>query len=72
MIAPPGSSKTQQVRALLWSYRLVAVSAFPLLVIAHALAATVWTGVHLVMDWGCYRPRCGSRRGIDPQLLADV
>ena len=29
-----------------------AVSAFPLLVIDHALAATVWTGGHLVLDLG--------------------
>ncbi len=29
-----------------------AVSAFPLLVIVHALAATVWTGGHLVLDLG--------------------
>jgi len=28
------------------------VSAFPLLVIVHALAATVWTGGHLVLDLG--------------------
>jgi uncharacterized membrane protein len=26
------------------------VSVFPLLVILHALAATVWTGGHLVLD----------------------
>jgi len=30
----------------------VAVAAFPLLVIVHALAATVWTGGHLVLDLG--------------------
>ena len=29
-----------------------AVSVFPLLVIVHALAATVWTGGHLVLDLG--------------------
>lgn len=29
-----------------------AVSPFPLLVIVHALAATVWTGGHLVLDLG--------------------
>jgi uncharacterized membrane protein len=28
------------------------VSAFPVLVIIHALAATVWTGGHLVLDLG--------------------
>ena len=28
------------------------MSAFPLLVIVHALAATVWTGGHLVLDLG--------------------
>jgi uncharacterized membrane protein len=28
------------------------VSVFPLLVIVHALAATVWTGGHLVLDLG--------------------
>jgi putative copper export protein len=28
------------------------LSAFPLLVIVHALAATVWTGGHLVLDLG--------------------
>ncbi|MEB3334348.1 MAG: CopD family protein [Cyanobacteriota bacterium] len=28
------------------------MSVFPLLVIAHALAATVWTGGHLVLDLG--------------------
>jgi putative copper export protein len=28
------------------------VTAFPLLVIVHALAATVWTGGHLVLDLG--------------------
>jgi putative copper export protein len=28
------------------------VSAFPVLVIVHALAATVWTGGHLVLDLG--------------------
>ena len=28
------------------------MSLFPLLVIVHALAATVWTGGHLVLDLG--------------------
>ena len=28
------------------------MSVFPLLVIVHALAATVWTGGHLVLDLG--------------------
>ena len=28
------------------------MSTFPLLVIVHALAATVWTGGHLVLDLG--------------------
>jgi uncharacterized membrane protein len=28
------------------------VSVFPLLVVVHALAATVWTGGHLVLDLG--------------------
>ena len=30
----------------------VAMTAFPLLVIVYALAATVWTGGHLVLDLG--------------------
>ena len=28
------------------------MSSFPVLVIVHALAATVWTGGHLVLDLG--------------------
>jgi hypothetical protein len=37
------------------------VTVFPLLVIVHALAATVWTGGHLVLDLGVL-PRALSER----------
>ncbi len=38
------------------------MSAFPLLVILHALAATVWTGGHLVLDLGVLPVALRERR----------
>ena len=38
------------------------MSVFPLLVIVHALAATVWTGGHLVLDLGVLPPRALRER----------
>jgi putative copper export protein len=40
-----------------------AVSVFPLLVIVHALAATVWTGGHLVLDLGVLPRALRERSG---------
>jgi uncharacterized membrane protein len=45
------------------------MSVFSLLVIVHALAATVWTGGHLVLDLGVLpRGAAGAERGPDPSL----
>jgi putative copper export protein len=41
------------------------VSPFPLLVIVHALAATVWTGGHLVLDLGVL-PRALREQSAEP------
>jgi hypothetical protein len=51
------------------SCRAAGMSVFSLLVIVHALAATVWTGGHLVLDLGVL-PRAlrGAERGPDPSL----
>lgn len=47
------------------SLAAAAVSLFALLVIVHALAATVWTGGHLVLDLGVL-PRALRERSAEP------
>ena len=44
------------------------MSVFPLLVIVHALAATVWTGGHLVLDLGVLPRALRERSAAAPRL----
>ena len=49
-----------------------AVSVFPLLVIVHALAATVWTGGHLVLDLGVLPRALRERSGAQIRAFEEV
>ncbi|MCT0211156.1 MAG: copper resistance protein CopD [Cyanobium sp.] len=49
-----------------------AVSPFPLLVIVHALAATVWTGGHLVLDLGVLPKALREREAAQIRAFEDT
>jgi putative copper export protein len=48
------------------------VSPFPLLVIVHALAATVWTGGHLVLDLGVLPKALREREAAQIRAFEDT